>query len=113
MFSFDLDKSLTGHAAVYPGEKCFVVADVQTDWRFAKNPSLNDGCNHRFVAAAPLRYHRCGDDFIDFGTLVITDVHERSTFDEREQSILQRLANMLVFQLATLVSTANRVCFSI
>jgi GAF domain-containing protein len=41
---------------------------------------------------------------VDIGTLCIHDPEPRETFDQREQEILLNLANMLVYQLTTLVS---------
>lgn len=103
--SFPLTDSMSGHVVLNPEGRCFVVADLENDWRFQNNPNrLRSFEDQRFFAAAPLRYHRSSGDFIDFGTLCISDTHCRSTFTAREQGILLRLANMLVYQLATLVS---------
>jgi len=43
---------------------------------------------------------------VDIGALCILDNKPRDTFDEREQGILLNLANMLVYQLITLVSSS-------
>ncbi|GMK57489.1 hypothetical protein CspeluHIS016_0403230 [Cutaneotrichosporon spelunceum] len=103
-WSFLGDQSFAGHAVLHPEGRCFVVADLENDWRFAKNPCRLGGRGRKFFAAAPLRYYRPGGEFVDFGMLSIGGEAARETFDVREQSILLRLANMLVYQLATLQS---------
>ncbi|WOO77936.1 Response regulator mcs4 [Vanrija pseudolonga] len=93
-----------GHVVLHPEEQVTVVADLTKDWRYKRNPSLV-GKTHRFLAAAPLRYHRPGGaDAVDFGMLCVFDDKPRDEFSTREQGILLRLANMLVFQMATLQS---------
>ena len=57
----------------------------------------------QFYAAAPLRC-TWKDTFIDIATLCIYDDAPRDTFDTREQSMLLNLANMLTYQLTSLVS---------
>lgn len=95
-----------GHVVLHPEEQVTVVADLTKDWRFKRNPSLV-GKTHRFLAAAPLRYHRPGGaDAVDFGMLCVFDDKPRDEFTTREQGILLRLANMLVFQMATLVGVS-------
>ena len=99
------------------------IADLSTDWRFAKNDVRGDfkvsyfsplpyACGDwhlplQFYASAPLRYHRYKGRHVDVGSLCIYDTKPRDSFDAREQDILLRLANMLVYQLATLVSTSH------
>ncbi|CAK9784213.1 hypothetical protein CC85DRAFT_281759 [Cutaneotrichosporon oleaginosum] len=103
-WSFPNGEAYGGHAVLHPEGRCFVVADMDKDWRFAKNPGRLGGRKRKFFAAAPLRYYRPGGDFVDFGMLSIAGDAARDTFDVREQSTLLRLANMLVYQLATLQS---------
>lgn len=102
--TFPLSSSLIAHAVLTPSEKCFVVADLDKDWRFAQHPSRIGERKTRFMAAAPLRYFHSNGDYADFGSLVVFDPEPRDSFDEREQNILLRLANMCVYQLATLQS---------
>lgn len=102
-WSFPIGEAFGGHAVLHPEGRCLVVADLDKDWRFAKNPTNLGGRRRKFFAAAPLRYHRPGGEFVDFGMLSIGGESARDTFDVREQSTLLRLANMLVYQLATLV----------
>jgi hypothetical protein len=98
-----------------------VVADLTKDWRFKKNPKLagsnlrvsltirNESYAHtqsQFYASAPLRYQN-KDSAIDLGTLCLFSTVARDTFDAREQGILRNLANMLVYQLMTLVCTVE------
>ncbi|KAL1408538.1 hypothetical protein Q8F55_005350 [Vanrija albida] len=93
-----------GHAVLHPEEQVTMVADLTKDWRFKRSPSLV-GKTHKFLAATPLRYHRPGGaDSVDFGMLCVFDDKPRDEFTTREQGILMRLANMLVFQMATLQS---------
>ncbi|BEI96246.1 hypothetical protein CcaverHIS631_0111950 [Cutaneotrichosporon cavernicola] len=103
-WSFPTGESFAGHAVLHPEGRCFVVADLEKDWRFTNNPCRLGGRGRKFLAAAPLRYYRPDGDFVDFGMLSIGGEEARETFDVREQSILLRLANMLVYQLATLQS---------
>lgn len=103
-FSLPLAQGLAGHAVLRPDGRCLVVADMDTDWRFANNPVRLNAQRRKFFAAAPLRFHRAGGDFVDFGALCVACDTSRDTFDVREQSILLRIANMMVYQLATLVS---------
>ena len=56
-----------------------------------------------FMAGAPLLYTR-HDPPVVFGALIIFDSKPREVFTHREQGMLMRLANMLVYQLATFVS---------
>lgn len=103
-WSFPGSASLSGHAVLNPEWGCWVVPNMDKDWRFANNPTRKSGGRRPvFYASAPLRYHRGEGDSVDFGALVIADTVERD-FDAREQAMLLRLANMLVFQLATLQS---------
>lgn len=60
----------------------------------------------QFLAAAPLRYLRRYPP-VDFGALMIWGEEARETFDEGEQDMLLELANMLVYQLATLVNATS------
>lgn len=56
------------------------------------------------MAGAPLLYTR-HDPPVVFGALVLFDSKPREVFTHREQGLLLRLANMLVYQLATFVSS--------
>ncbi|WWC62667.1 uncharacterized protein I303_105264 [Kwoniella dejecticola CBS 10117] len=87
---------------IHDGE-CWVIADVTKDWRTRNNPLFKNKAS-RFFAAAPLRYHGKDGSIIDFGTLNIYDENPRYSFTYRERAILLKLANMLVYQLATLQS---------
>ncbi|WWD04951.1 hypothetical protein V865_003022 [Kwoniella europaea PYCC6329] len=79
---------------------CWVIADTAKDWRTVNNPLFADK-QYRFFAAAPLRYHGKDGSLVDFGTLDIYDTQARKSFSQRERSLLLKLANMLVYQLAT------------
>ena len=59
-----------------------------------------------FMAGAPLLYTR-HDPPVVFGALIIFDSKPREVFTHREQGMLMRLANMLVYQLATFVGPAS------
>lgn len=94
---------------------CFVVADLTKDWRFKNNPIYSHGkwkvslsalssTDVQFYAAAPLNYQRAKGQSVSFGTLCLYDKDARDTFSKRDQDILLKLADMLVYQLATLVS---------
>lgn len=96
-------------------EKVTAIADLSSDWRFANNDIRGEykvrlapldltSPDKQFYASAPLRYHRRKGRPVDVGTLCIYDDKPRDVFDERDRDILLRLANMLVYQLATLVS---------
>ncbi len=63
----------------------------------------------QFYASAPLRVRSSKDAAVEIGTICVLDTSPRDTFDQREQGILLGLAEMLVYQLTTLVSTALRV----
>lgn len=104
------------HSIIHPDDRCTVVADLSKDWRFRQSPfcknnpykvsiNLPTQAHDQFYASAPLRY-QSESTSIDIGTLCILDDVARDTFDSREQGLLQNLANMLVFQLTTLVSLA-------
>ncbi|WVW84762.1 hypothetical protein I302_106797 [Kwoniella bestiolae CBS 10118] len=82
---------------------CWVIADCTKDWRTKNNPLFEDK-HFRFFAAAPLRYHGKDGSLVDLGTLNIYDVKARYSFSQRERSLLLKLSNMLVYQLATLQS---------
>lgn len=114
-------KAACGHALLSAEENVTAIADLSKDWRFANNDVKGDfkvrlhtmssrgdadSCA-QFYASAPLRYHRYKGRPVDVGTLCIYDREPRDTFDERERDILLRLANMLVYQLATLVSLST------
>lgn len=72
--------------------------------RYVQGYSYGAEANGQFYASAPLRYHRHKGRPVDVGSLCIYDDQPRDSFDAREQDIMLRLANMLVYQLATLVS---------
>ncbi|WVR06437.1 hypothetical protein IAU60_003468 [Kwoniella sp. DSM 27419] len=84
-------------------DACWVISDWSKDWRTRKNPTCLKS-DFKFFAAAPLRYHGRDGSTVDFGTLNIYDTVSRDVFDERERLLLQKLSNMLVYQLATLQS---------
>ncbi|KAK8858668.1 hypothetical protein IAR55_002897 [Kwoniella newhampshirensis] len=109
-------ESGASHVVAMAETKCFVIADQTKDWRcqnnplcrgktfkvsYALQPNLTNG---QFYASTSLRYQRRDGSWIDFGALSIYDEQSRDTFDAREQSMLVKLANMLVYQLATLQS---------
>jgi GAF domain-containing protein len=73
--------------------------------RYVQGYSYGVEANGQFYASAPLRYHRHKGRPVDVGSLCIYDDKPRDSFDAREQDIMLRLANMLVYQLATLVSS--------
>ncbi|KAK4685195.1 hypothetical protein P7C73_g4960, partial [Tremellales sp. Uapishka_1] len=105
----DVTEAVCSHAIVSPIERCTVVRNLKKDWRFRRNPMTVNNV-WKFYAGAPLRYHRPGKLPIDFGTLCLWHTEERNDFTSREQGILMKLANMLVYQLATYHSqiTAKR-----
>ncbi|WWC70842.1 uncharacterized protein I206_104794 [Kwoniella pini CBS 10737] len=82
---------------------CWIIADCTNDWRTRDHPLFQDKL-YKFFAAAPLRYHGKDGSIIDFGSLNIYDTEPRYTFSQRERSLLLKLSNMLVYQLATLQS---------
>ncbi|WVQ96444.1 hypothetical protein IAU59_003549 [Kwoniella sp. CBS 9459] len=83
--------------------ECWVIADWSKDWRTKNNPTCQKG-DFKFFAAAPLRYLGKDGSVADFGTLNIYDTVPHASFDDREKELLLKLANMLVYQLATLQS---------
>lgn len=103
-FQFSTAESFSGHVVLQNEWKCFVVPDMDKDWRFANNPQRQGRGPRKFLAAAPLRYHPPNGGHVDFGCLCLVDKDARYEFSEREQAMMLRLSNMLVFQLATLQS---------
>jgi len=102
-FAVSADQALSAHTILNPAWQCWVCSDMTKDWRFKNNPTMALPVAPTFFGSAPLRYHRPDGDTVDFGALFVVHNEPRG-FDAREQAILLRMSNMLVFQLATLQS---------
>ncbi|WVF68925.1 hypothetical protein IAT40_003699 [Kwoniella sp. CBS 6097] len=98
-----IEETACSHVIGIGEHECWVIPDWTVDWRTKKNPTCMRE-DFRFFAAAPLRYHGKDGSVVDFGTLNIYDSVPHTTFDGREKELLLKLANMLVYQLATLQS---------
>ncbi|WVQ65701.1 uncharacterized protein L199_003879 [Kwoniella botswanensis] len=95
-----MSQTICSHVIDIHDGNCWVIADCTKDWRTINNPLYADK-QYKFSAAAPLRYHGKDGSLVDFGTLNIYDTRPRHSFTQRERSLLLKLANMLVYQLAT------------
>ncbi|OCF54830.1 hypothetical protein L486_07485 [Kwoniella mangroviensis CBS 10435] len=95
-----MPQTICSHVIDIHDGNCWTIADCTTDWRTINNPLYADK-QYKFMAAAPLRYHGKDGSLVDFGTLNIYDTQPRYSFTQRERSLLLKLANMLVYQLAT------------
>lgn len=72
-----------------------VVLDATRDERFAENPLVTGEPHMRFYAGVPLR----SSDGLVLGTLCIMDTQTRTSFSDRQRSILERLAGTVETEL--------------
>jgi hypothetical protein len=95
----------SSHVMLSTHEQCTIIPDLQRDWRTRNHPLVRSKGAH-FMAGALLLYTR-HDPPVVFGSLILFDNKARDVFTHREQGLLMRLSNMLVYQLATFVSAGR------
>jgi GAF domain-containing protein len=84
------------HTIIGNGESCMVVPDAANDWRFAKNPLVDEGKGIvQFYAGAPLRVGQ-GPKAAIIGSMCIIDDVPRHDFDEEGKRLLADLAECAV-----------------
>jgi GAF domain-containing protein len=88
------------HTIIGNGESCMVVPDAANDWRFAKNPLVDEGKGIvQFYAGAPLRVGQ-GPKAAIIGSMCIIDDVPRHDFDEEGKRLLADLAECAVSEVS-------------
>ncbi|WWC96361.1 hypothetical protein V866_003228 [Kwoniella sp. B9012] len=101
----DLDVSFCCHSIMSPGSggQCMVVPDAGKDWRFKKNPLVNEGQGPvQFYAGAPLKVGS-GNRSTIIGSLCVLDSKPRD-FNDDDRKLLADLADCVVSELELIYS---------
>ncbi|OCF75572.1 hypothetical protein I204_04429 [Kwoniella mangroviensis CBS 8886] len=101
----DLDVSFCCHSIMSPGSggQCMVVPDAGKDWRFKKNPLVNEGQGPvQFYAGAPLKVGS-GNRSTIIGSLCVLDSKPRD-FTDDDRKLLADLADCVVSELELIYS---------
>ncbi|KAF8966007.1 His Kinase A domain containing protein, partial [Entomortierella lignicola] len=89
------EHSLCAHTILrYPNDP-MVVLDAKADWRFNQLPSVLSGSPVRFYAGAPLTT----SDKFNVGALCLVDSEPRTSFTEREKSLLVDFAAVVMREM--------------
>ncbi|EAL17185.1 hypothetical protein CNBN0140 [Cryptococcus deneoformans B-3501A] len=102
----DVDMSVCYHAMTMSqaGDQCIVINDASKDWRFRKNPLVDEGRGPvQFYAGSPLRVGQGSKEAI-IGTLCVVDDKPRDDFGEDQRELLADLARCVVSELELLYS---------
>ncbi|KIR78165.1 hypothetical protein I306_04783 [Cryptococcus gattii EJB2] len=104
--SCEVDMSVCYHAMTMSqaGDKCIVINDASKDWRFRKNPLVDEGRGPvQFYAGAPLKVGQ-GSREVTIGTLCVVDNKPRDEFGMDQRELLADLARCVVSELELLYS---------
>lgn len=104
--SCEVDMSVCYHAMTMSqaGDKCIVINDASKDWRFRKNPLVDEGRGPvQFYAGAPLKVGQ-GSREVIIGTLCVVDNKPRDDFEMDQRELLADLARCVVSELELLYS---------
>lgn len=94
-----VDCSFCGHTISATGNSCVVVPDAAADWRFRRNPLVDEGKGSiQFYAGAPLRFGEGAKSAV-IGSLCIIDEKPRE-FDAASQALLMDLADCVVSEVS-------------
>ncbi|EIW67759.1 hypothetical protein TREMEDRAFT_33498, partial [Tremella mesenterica DSM 1558] len=102
----ELDVSFCCHTIMGTGDECMVVPNAADDWRFAKNPLVDEGKGLiQFYAGAPLRIGT-GPKASVIGSLCVIDDKPKTEdqFGEAERLLLKDLAECVISELELLFS---------
>ncbi|KIR70576.1 hypothetical protein I310_05828 [Cryptococcus deuterogattii CA1014] len=102
----EVDMSVCYHAMTMSqaGDKCIVINDASKDWRFRKNPLVDEGRGPvQFYAGAPLKVGQ-GSREVIIGTLCVVDNKPRDDFGMDQRELLADLARCVVSELELLYS---------
>ncbi|AFR98512.2 hypothetical protein C343_06491 [Cryptococcus neoformans C23] len=102
----EVDMSVCYHAMTMSqaGDQCIVINDASKDWRFRKNPLVDEGRGPvQFYAGSPLRVGQGSKEAI-IGTLCVVDDKPRDDFGEDQRELLADLAKCVVSELELLYS---------
>ena len=95
----ELDLSFCAHTIIGTGESCMVIPNAKNDWRFSKNPLVDEGNGpYQFYVGAPLRVGNDARSTV-IGSLCIVDDNPRE-FGEHERGILYDLAQCVVSEVS-------------
>jgi hypothetical protein len=90
------------HTILGGAPSCMVVPDAAKDWRFAKNPLVQEGKGLiQFYAGAPLRVGK-GPNAAVIGSMCVIDDEPKHDFGEEGMRLLQDLAECAVSEVCTL-----------
>ncbi|WVN85689.1 uncharacterized protein L203_100838 [Cryptococcus depauperatus CBS 7841] len=101
----NFDESFCCHAIMTPktSDQCFVVCDTVQDWRFRKNPLVDERRGaYRFYAGSPLRVGQ-GSKEVVIGVLSVLDDKPREFLPD-QRTLLADLASCVVSELELLYS---------
>ena len=94
----NLEVAFCPHAIIGTGKQCLIVPDAKADWRFSKNPLVDEGKGKvQFYAGAPLIVGS-GPKSAIIGSLCVIDDKPRS-FSKEDQILLQDLAECTVSEV--------------
>ena len=95
----ELDTAFCTHMIIGSGTQCMVVPNAAEDWRFRRNPFVDEGRGPaQFYAGAPLRVGT-GPKATVIGSLCIFDDKSRD-FADSEKALLQDLADCVVSEVS-------------
>lgn len=107
----EVDMSVCYHAMTMSqaGDKCIVINDASKDWRFRKNPLVDEGRGPvQFYAGAPLKIGQDSREVI-IGTLCVVDNKPKDDFGMDQRELLADLARCVVSELELLYSQRSAI----
>jgi hypothetical protein len=94
----EVDISFCAHSIIGSGKECMIVPNAAEDWRFKKNPFVNEGKGDiQFYAGAPLKFGS-GNKMAIVGSLCVIDSEPRE-FGEDDRKVLSDLAVCVVSEV--------------
>ena len=96
----ELDVAFCSHLILGSGQNCLIVPDAEKDWRFRKNPLVEEGKGAiQFYAGAPLVVGS-GSKAAVIGSLCVLDDRPRD-FSKADQALLTDLAECVITEVGT------------